>query len=118
MEEGTGKRNDSREKIAKPAMRGPKPSLPERSPSPPAGMPTPVARGGAVGGRGRGRGRASGVSTPGDKPGRSKTSAIDSVLEGQSSETTSRAASETHPWFQILRLHRHPTHTKKPSRGA
>lgn len=82
-------------KVAKPAKRGPKPSLPERSPSPPAGMPTPVARGGAVGGRGRGRGRASGVSTPGDKPGRRKTSAIDSVLEGQSSETTSRAASET-----------------------
>jgi serine/arginine repetitive matrix protein 2 len=82
-------------KVAKPAKRGPKPSLPDRSPSPPVGMPTPAARGGAVGGRGRGRGRLSGISTPGDKPGRRKASAIDTLLEGQSSETTSRAASET-----------------------
>jgi hypothetical protein len=82
-------------KVAKPAKRGPKPSLPERSPSPPAGMPTPTARGGAIGGRGRGRGRVSGISTPGDKPGRRKVSAIDTLVEGQSSETTSRAASET-----------------------
>jgi hypothetical protein len=82
-------------KVAKPAKRGPKPSLPERSPSPPSGMPTPVARGGAMGGRGRGRGRVSGISTPGDKPGRRKASAIETLGEGQSSETTSRAASET-----------------------
>jgi serine/arginine repetitive matrix protein 2 len=82
-------------KVAKPAKRGPKPSLPERSPSPPAGMPTPIVRGGAIGGRGRGRGRVSGISTPGDKPGRRKVSAIDTLVEGQSSETTSRAASET-----------------------
>lgn len=82
-------------KIAKPAKRGPKPPI-ERSPSPPfVGVAATVPRGGAIGGRGRGRGRISGFSTPGDKQARRKVSAIDTLVEGQSSETTSRAASET-----------------------
>jgi serine/arginine repetitive matrix protein 2 len=85
-------------KVAKPsAKRGPKPNVPEDDPTPPpTGMAVAGPRGGALAGRGRGRGRASGVSTPGDtKSGRRKASAIDTLVEGQSSETTSRAASET-----------------------
>jgi hypothetical protein len=68
-------------------------------PSPPAGGSTPIVPRGIGAGRGGkgGRGRGTGASTPaGSNQGRRKGPAMDAVVaEGQSSENTSRAPSET-----------------------